>query len=114
MRSSRIYLLAAVSAVLAVVTAGCCSDVEDTDYKEDFEGEIVGEELASARGFGTSDEERCEYACLRFLARDDLDWVVVSCDAVGAAEYADKPWDPENTLTTVTCTARVYERVFCT
>ena len=52
-------------------------------------------------------------SCKLYLA-DSSDDAITNCTATGAGEYADKPWDPANTLTTISCTARHIELAFCT
>ncbi len=107
----RVCLLVACSA-LALPLTGCCGNGDPIETIRPFEGEIMGDELASARGFDTSDADRCENACLSYLDEPEAD-VVTLCEAVGTGEYADKPWDPENTLTTIMCTARFISAGSC-
>jgi hypothetical protein len=113
MTTPRLCLLAIASAVLALPIAGCCGDVPDEEFNESYEDFITGDKLQMARESGETDKERCESACRLYLTNNDP-VSILECEAVGAGEHVDTPWDPENKVATISCTAHYVEPGFCT
>ncbi|MCA9662120.1 MAG: ferritin-like domain-containing protein, partial [Myxococcales bacterium] len=95
------------AALLAVAVSGCC---QSTTEVENFQGDLEEDVAAEIRGSNADDEARCEQACTAVIAnRYDLGDVFIdsvdACEAAGDDAHLADPWNPENTLVSVTCTA---------
>ncbi|MEZ4383864.1 MAG: ferritin-like domain-containing protein [Nannocystaceae bacterium] len=101
-------------AVLALATSGCCQSRTEV---ESFSGDLGEDVAADIRGSNADDEARCEQACAAVMAYDPADVYidsVDSCEVTGDDAHLAAPWDPENTLVTVTCTATLIFASGCT
>jgi hypothetical protein len=117
MKSTHVELASIVTLVLAL--SGCwCRGVEDEVNTSTLDGTFMDAELDSLRMGTSTDEQRCEAACMMLVDANDTDTFgdfsgITQCTATGA-DAALPTWDAGQTSVMVTCEAEYTSPGFCT